>query len=174
MPKLILGLDPGLAALGYGVIEVQGRQMAPVALGVLRTRKQNGIAIGQDLTMRVGELARQLAALLDEHNPDEAAIEEFRYYGKSVTSSLQVANVVGMLRESLRARDIPAAEYSARDIKRAVTGHANADKTQVQKMVRLLLGMKELPRPAHAADALAAAITHAARIPIRRLSGATP
>ena len=171
---IILGLDPGLAALGYGVIDVRGSRMAPVALGALRTRKTDGMAVGRDLTIRVGELARELAGLLDQHHPDEAAIEEFRFYGKAVTSSLQVANVVGMLRESLRARGIPAAEYSARDIKRAVTGCANAGKTQVQKMVRLQLDMKELPRPEHAADALATAITHAARLRLKRLAGVTP
>ncbi len=171
---IILGLDPGLAALGYGVVDAQGPHLASVALGVLRTRKQVGLSVGRDLSLRVGDLARQLALILDQYRPVEAALEEFRFYGKAVTSSLQVANVVGMLRESLRARGITVAEYSARDIKRAVTGYANADKTQVQKMVRLQLGMKELPRPEHAADALAAAITHAARLPLKRIAGATP
>ena len=173
MPTVILGLDPGLASLGYGVINAQGSRTVLVALGVVRTRKQVGLAVGRDLAIRIGELARQLATLLDQHHPEEAAIEEFRFYGKAVTSSLQVANVVGMLREALRTRGISAAEYSARDIKRAVTGNANADKSQVQKMVQIKLGMKDLPKPEHAADALAAAITHAARLPLRRLVGVT-
>jgi crossover junction endodeoxyribonuclease RuvC len=171
---IILGLDPGLAALGYGIIDVQGSRMASVALGVLRTRKQNGIPVGRDLTIRISQLASQVAELLDQRHPDEAALEEFRFYGKAVTSSLQVANVVGMLRESLRARGVPTAEYSARDIKHAVTGYANAGKTQVQKMVQLHLGLKEPPMSEHAADALAAAITHAARLRLKRLAGATP
>jgi len=170
---IVLGLDPGLAALGYGIVDAQGSRMAHVASGVLRTSKRRGLAVGRDLTIRVGELANQLGEILDRHSFEQAALEEFRFYGKSVTSSLQVANVVGMLRESLRARGVSAAEYSARDIKLAVTGYANADKRQVQKMVRLLLGMKELPRPAHAADALAAAITHATRLPPARIRGAT-
>ena len=171
---IVLGLDPGLAALGYGVIGVQRSRTMLVAFGVFRTKKQVRLAVGCDLTIRVGELARQLAALLDQHHPDEAALEEFRFYGKAVTSSLQVANVVGMLRESLRARGVPTAEYSARDIKHAVTGYANAGKTQVQKMVQLHLGLKEPPMSEHAADALAAAITHAARLRLKRLVGATP
>lgn len=168
---IVLGLDPGLAALGWGLVRSDGRRTAFVALGVLRTRRCRGLTVGRDLVDRVGVLARGLQALLDEHSPDEAAIEEFRFYGKAVTSSLQVANVVGMLREALRSRSVPVAEYSARDIKRAVTGYADASKAQVQKMVKLLLGMAEVPRPEHAADALAAAIAHAARLPMLRAIG---
>ena len=159
----ILGVDPGLAALGYGVIAAGGPRLTLVVHGVLRTQRHADVGVGRDLTLRIGELARAFEAVLDEHRPDSAAIEEFRFYGKSVSSSLQVANVVGMLREALRARGIPAAEYSARDIKRAVTGSANASKAQVQKLVKLHLAMTDLPRPEHAADALAAAITHVQR-----------
>ncbi len=171
---IVLGLDPGLAALGYGLLEVEGRRLVLRALGVLKTKRRRELAVGRDLTVRVGELARGLDALLEEHHPETAAIEEFRFYGKAVTSSLQVANVVGMLREALRARGIPVSEYSAQDIKRAVTGYTNADKAQVQKMVKLQLSMRELPRPEHAADALAAAITHAARLPLLRATGELP
>jgi crossover junction endodeoxyribonuclease RuvC len=170
---IILGLDPGLAALGYGIIDVHGSRMTPVASGVLRTKKRIDLAVGQDLAVRVGELARQFGELLDQQLLEEAALEEFRFYGKSVTSSIQVATVVGMLGESLRARGIPVAAYSAREIKHAVTGYANADKHQVQKMVRLLLKMDAPPKPEHAADALAAAITHATRLPFARAVGAT-
>lgn len=168
---IVLGLDPGLAALGYGVVRAGEGRMTVVDHGVLRTPRRRGFAVGRDLQDRVGELARGLQKLLDEHTPDEAAIEEFRFYGKAVTSSLQVANVVGMLREALRSRNIPVTEYSARDIKRAVTGYPNASKAQVQKMVKLLLGMAELPRPEHAADALATAIAHAMRQPMRLTIG---
>lgn len=168
---IVLGLDPGLAALGYGVIDVEGQRMTARTHGVIRTKRQRGLAVGRDLTLRVGELARAFAALLDEHRPEAASIEEFRFYGKSVTSSLQVANVVGMLREALRARGVSVAEYSAQDIKRAVTGYPNAEKPQVQKMVKLLLGLREPPKPEHAADALAAAIAHAGRLPMLRATG---
>jgi crossover junction endodeoxyribonuclease RuvC len=168
---ILLGIDPGLAFLGYGVIDVEGRRLQPRAHGVLRTKRTPGLAVGRDLVNRISELARSFEKLIDDHRPEGAAIEEFRFYGKSVTSSLQVANVVGMLREALRARGIPVAEYSARDIKRSVTGNANADKTQVQKMVKVQLGLREPPRPEHAADALAAAITHACRLPMLRPTG---
>ncbi|MBI3184696.1 MAG: crossover junction endodeoxyribonuclease RuvC [Myxococcales bacterium] len=168
---ILLGVDPGLAALGYGVIAVEGKRMTARTHGVLRTRRQRGLAIGRDLTIRVGELAHAFEALIGEHRPDAASIEEFRFYGKAVTSSLQIANVVGMLREALRARGIPVAEYSAQDIKRSVTGYPNAEKAQIQKMVKLHLGMAELPKPEHAADALAAAITHACRLPLLRATG---
>lgn len=168
---LVLGLDPGLAALGYGLVRADGPRLAVFASGVICTRRRPGLTVGRDLAMRITELARALQVLLDEHRPDEAAIEEFRFYGKAVTSSLQVANVVGMLRETLRSRGIPAVEYSAREIKRAVVGYADASKAQVQKMVAVHLGLRELPRPEHAADALAAAICHAARLPLLRAAG---
>lgn len=171
---IVLGLDPGLAALGYGLLDAQGSRLVLVTHGVLRTKKRPGLGVGRDLALRVGELATALGSLLDEHQPAEAALEEFRFYGKGVTSALQVANVVGMLRESLRARGVTMAEYSAQDIKRAVTGNANAEKAQVQKMVRVHLRLAKPPSPEHAADALAAAITHAARLPLKRLAGATP
>jgi crossover junction endodeoxyribonuclease RuvC len=164
----VLGVDPGLAALGYGVIDVEGRRMSLRAHGVLRTKRRPGLAVGRNLIIRIGELACAFDTLLNEQRPEAASIEEFRFYGKAVTSSLQVANVVGMLREALRARGVPVAEYSAQDIKRAVTGNHNADKVQVQKMVKLQLGMGDLPKPDHAADALAAAITHACRLPMLR------
>ena len=99
----VLGVDPGLAALGYGLIDVEGRRMSLRAHGVFRTKRRPGLAVGRDLTIRISELARAFEALLDEQRPDTASIEEFRFYGKAVTSSLQVANVVGMLREALRA-----------------------------------------------------------------------
>ncbi|MBI3184639.1 MAG: crossover junction endodeoxyribonuclease RuvC [Myxococcales bacterium] len=168
---IVLGVDPGLAALGYGVITVEGKRMTARTHGVFRTKRRPGLSVGRDLTIRIGELARAFEALLDEQHPEAASIEEFRFYGKAVTSSLQVANVVGMLREALRAHGVPVAEYSAQDIKRAVTGYANAEKVQVQKMVKLQLAMAELPKPEHAADALAAAITHACRLPMLRATG---
>ena len=164
----ILGVDPGLAALGYGLLASDGPRLTLVVHGVLRTKRRHDLAIGRDLALRIGELARAFEKVLDEHRPDEAAIEEFRFYGKSVTSSLQVANVVGMLREALRARAIPAAEYSAQAIKRAVTGRANADKALVQRFVKLHLAMAEVPRSEHASDALAAAITHVQRSRLAR------
>ena len=168
---VLLGLDPGLAALGWGVVRTHDDRIQAVAFGVLRTERRPGLAIGRDLAVRLGELARGLQAILDDHRPDEAAIEEFRFYGKAVTSSLQVANVVGMLRETLRSRGILVAEYSAQEIKRAVVGYANATKVQVQKMAAVHLAMREPPRPEHAADALAAAICHAARLPLLRAAG---
>jgi crossover junction endodeoxyribonuclease RuvC len=165
---VVLGLDPGLAALGYGVVVADRTSLVVGRFGVMRTERQRGIAIGRDLAIRVGKLATALGTLVADLRPNEASIEEFRFFGKSVTSSLQVANVVGMLREVLRARGIPTSEYSAQAIKRAVTGDGNADKAAVQRMVQLRLRLRELPTPDHAADALAAALTHAARLALVR------
>ncbi len=164
----ILGVDPGLAALGYGIVDYNAGRLSLCALGNLRTKRIAGLRVGQDLALRVDELASAFERVLDLYGLDSAAVEEFRFYGKSVTSSMQVSNVVGMVREALRARCIPVAEYSAQTIKKAVTGYPNADKQQVQKMVKIQLTMNVLPRPTHAADALAAAITHAHRLPLLR------
>lgn len=171
MSAVILGIDPGLAALGFGFLRADGPSITPVRYGVLRTKKRPGLPVGRDMALRVDELARAVAALIDAEPPSAAAIEEFRFYGKAVTSSLQLSNVVGMLREVLRARGIPCVEYSAQHIKRAVTGNGNADKRAVQRMVQLRLALPKPPRPEHAADALAAAITYAARLPLIRAGG---
>ena len=168
MTTVILGLDPGLAALGWGVIVVAGASRTWRAHGVLRTSRDHDLAVGHDLALRVDLLAADLGRLIVWHQPDEAAIEEFRFYGKSVTSSLQVANVVGMLREALRARGVPVTQYSARDVKLAVTGDPNADKAAMKRMVALHLEMEAPPISEHAADALGVALTHAARLPVRR------
>jgi crossover junction endodeoxyribonuclease RuvC len=168
---ILIGIDPGLAALGYGVIAVEGSQRIVRTFGVVRTARRAHIAVGRDLTIRIGELARAFERIVDEHRPDGAAIEEFRFYGKGVTSSLQVANVVGMLRESLRARGIATAEYSAQEIKRAVAGSTVASKREIQRMVQIHLRLATPPRPEHAADALATALTHAARLKLLQAAG---
>ena len=164
MSTVILGLDPGLAHLGWGVISAAGADLRWIGHGALHTERRKGMAVGRELAVRVDELSRGVALLLDIYRPTEAALEEFRFYGKGVTSALQVANVVGMLRESLRARGIHAAEYSAQEIKLAVAGGRNAEKRAVQAAVQERLGLRKVPRPEHAADALGAAITHAARL----------
>ena len=174
MSTIVVGFDPGLAALGFGVVALEAGQVTHVAHGALRTSRRRGLSVGRDLTLRVDELARGVAALLDRHRPEAGAIEEFRFYGKGVSSSLQLANGVGMLRESLRARGIASAEYSAQAIKRAVVGNGNADKGAVQRVVQLRLALGKPPRPVHAADALAAAITHASQLRLSLLRGGRP
>jgi len=143
---------------------VEGSRLTTRTYGVLRTQRQPGLTVGTDLAKRVGALARAFDALVEEWRPEHAAIEEFRYYGRSVTSSLQLANVTGMLRELLRARGIPVAEYSAREIRHRVAQDGNADKKRVQEMVRLCLGMPTVPKPQHASDALACCIAHASQL----------
>lgn len=165
---VILGLDPGLAALGWGVVVFEGARPRWRAHGVLRTVRESGRTKGVDLAARIEVLATQLTALLDAQNPVLAAMEEFRFYGRGVRSSLQLANVTGMVREALCARSIPVVEYSAQSIKKAVAASARADKGTVQRAVQRVLGLRALPRPNHAADALAAALTRGFRLPVER------
>ena len=166
---MILGLDPGLAALGWGMVALLGDTPGWIGHGVIKTSKQRGLAKGRDLELRVSGLARQLGVILDTYQPIAAAMEEFRFYGRALPSTLQLANVTGMLRELLRTRGVGVVSYSARELKMAVTGSATAPKWQVQRMVKRLLHLESIPKPQHAADALAVAITlarHAAKSPL--------
>ena len=163
---VILGLDPGLAALGYGLIRTDDGHLSAIASGALKTKRRPELGVGRDLALRIGELAPAFADLVEVYRPNAAAIEEFRFYGKAVTSALQVANVVGMLREALRTRGVTTTEYSAREIKHAVAGDGNASKASIQAAVQRHLGLGRIPRPVHAADALAAAIAHAVKQPV--------
>lgn len=166
----ILGIDPGLAHLGYGVIAVVGREMAIVTHGTLRTERSSENR-NADLAVRCSLLGQLFDAIVGSLSPpvDCAAIEAFSWQGKNVTSQIQLANVVGMLRENLRTRDIESHEYSTRDVKRCLTGNANAEKSQIQKMLQSMFALGAPPRPQHAADALAVAVTHALRLPTGNL-----
>jgi crossover junction endodeoxyribonuclease RuvC len=154
--KTVLGIDPGLASTGYGLVALDGSRVRHLAHGVITTSP------GQDAGERLKILFHAFTDLLDRHRPDEAAIEEI-YFAKNSKTYLGVAQAKGALLLALAEREIPAAEYSPLEIKRAVAGNGRAEKSQVQELVRLILGLKEQPSPDHAADALAAAICHGHR-----------
>jgi len=163
--RVILGIAPGLAALGYGVIVVDGPRLTLRAHGVLTTACRSELGVGRNPTVRLGELARDFADLSETYRPQAAALEELRYDGKAIGPALQVANVAGMVREALRARGVTTTEYSARDIKLAVAGDANASEAEVEAAVQRHLRLRAVPRPTHAAGALAAAIAHTVHLP---------
>ncbi len=150
----ILGLDPGTATVGYGVIEERQGQIAMVTFGVLRTRPQDG-----DMARRLQKIYDGLNRLLADHQPDAAAIEQL-FFGRNITTAIQVGQARGVLLLALANAGIPVAEYSPPKIKEAVSGYGNASKEQVQFMVQNLLGLDELPKPDDAADGLAVALTH--------------
>ena len=150
---IILGLDPGTASTGYGIIEAQDGQLSAVTYGVIRTSAK------EDPSKRLQMIYEEINELIDTYQPDGAGIEEV-FFGRNITTAISVGQARGVLLLALANANIPIGEYSPPKIKDTVTGYGGADKAQVQLMVRNLLGLEETPRPDDAADGLAVAITH--------------
>lgn len=149
----ILGLDPGTATTGYGIIDVIEGEPHAVTYGVIRTSARS------ETPQRLQKIYQELVALLEEYQPDAAAIEEV-FFGRNITTAISVGQARGVLILALANAGLPVGEYSPPKIKDAVTGYGKADKQQVQLMVRNLLDLEETPRPDDAADGLAVALTH--------------
>ena len=150
---LVLGLDPGLATTGYGVIEGDGRELWHIAHGVIRT------AAKQPMAQRLIDLHQKLGELIGQFHPDAAAVEDL-FFATNARTAMSVGQARGVLLLTLAQAGLPVFEYTPLQIKQAVTGYGQADKNQVQQMVRILLHLEELPRPDDAADALAVSICH--------------
>lgn len=150
----ILGLDPGTATTGYGIVDAgEDGRLTAVAYGAITTPAQ------LDMPQRLQMIQQELQHLLDEHQPDTAGIEEV-FFGRNITTAISVGQARGVLLLTLANANLPIGEYSPPKIKEAVTGYGKADKAQIQLMVRNLLDLEETPRPDDAADGLAVAITH--------------
>jgi crossover junction endodeoxyribonuclease RuvC len=160
--KTILGIDPGLASTGYGLVQVKGGRSLYLAHGVIVTAAGTGIAL------RLAELHRQIMLILDQYQPDEACIEDI-YFSKNSKSFVAVAEAKGVMLLALAQRSIRVDEYSPLEIKRAVAGNGRAEKAQVQELVRIILNLKEAPSPDHAADALAVAICHSHQSHLKKI-----
>lgn len=159
---LILGLDPGSVHTGWGLVRQNGASLEAVAAGRLSLRTK------EPMCSRLAGLAAELDALLDAYQPDAAVLESL-FHGINPRSLIVLAQARGALLAVLGRRRIAAAEYSPAEIKGAVTGNGRADKTQVARMVKLLLGLDDERRAADVTDALAAAICFAQRHRIDRL-----
>lgn len=150
---LILGIDPGYAILGYGIVETEGARMRPVDYGVIETKA------GLPFPERLEKLYLGVRTLCTTHKPDAVSFEEL-FFARNVTTAIQVGGGRGVALLAAQEFGAPLYEYTPMQIKLAVTGDGHADKTQVQQMVRMLLKLKEVPKPDDAADALGAAICH--------------
>ncbi len=151
----ILGIDPGTAATGFGVVDRHGvGQLVPIWYDCLRTSARDPMP---DRLVRIARATRQA---IEQLRPHAVAIEEL-FFGANGKAALAVGQARGVCIVTCAEAGIPVFEYTNNAIKQAVTGYGRADKQQVMEMVRVQLRMTELPRPDHAADALAAAITHA-------------
>jgi crossover junction endodeoxyribonuclease RuvC len=158
----VLGIDPGSAATGYGVIEDQGGQLSVVASGAITSHAK------LPFPERLLRIHRELRAVIGTWRPDCAAVEAV-FFAKNVQSALKLGQARGVALLALVEEGIAIHEYSALEVKQAVTSYGHAQKRQVQEMVRMLLGLAVVPEPADAADALAVAICHhqAARLRAR-------
>jgi crossover junction endodeoxyribonuclease RuvC len=151
---LALGIDPGTATTGYGLVKQHpDGSLQAVAFGALTTPKDSPAAD------RLALLYRELNELLLLHRPETCAVEKL-FFQKNVTTALAVGQARGVLLLALAQAGLEVAEYTPNEVKQAVAGYGSADKRQVQEMVRVLLSLPEIPRPDDAADALAIAITH--------------
>ena len=153
-PIRILGIDPGYAIVGYGLIEKDGGKLRPLDYGAIETSAK------LSTTERLILIVQKMNALLPEYAPDEIAVEEL-FVHTNITTGIKVAQARGVVLLSCAKRCDNLFEYTPLQIKSPVTGNGTATKTQVQFMVRSILRLRETPKPDDAADALAAAICHA-------------
>jgi len=148
----ILGIDPGLAIIGFALLELEGNQKKLIDVGVIRTAA--GLAMGQ----RLKEIHQDMSSLLKELKPDRCAIEQI-FFSKNVTTGIQVSQARGVILLALEEANIQCHEYGPSAMKLALTGNGQADKRSIQKMVKLELGLTEVPKPDDAADAVSLALT---------------
>jgi crossover junction endodeoxyribonuclease RuvC len=160
----ILGIDPGLASVGWGLIVYPEGGPADVQWGTIKT------LAGAPMPGRLREIHDGVADVIRDLRPDAISVEEL-FFATNVKTAITVAQARGVIILATSESSVDVAEYTPLQIKKAVTGRGKASKSQVQKMVAHLLGLKEIPRPDHAADALAAALCHGHGLKMNRLTG---
>jgi crossover junction endodeoxyribonuclease RuvC len=149
----VLGIDPGSQTTGWGVVEGDGRRYLPVAFGSIRAPS------AQKFSTRLLKMCNGLEEVIAEHRPDACALED-AFLATNVKVSMKLGQVRGVVLLVAERAGLEIQEYSPRLVKQTVVGYGNAEKHQVQEMVRLLLGLRSVPTPHDAADALAVAICH--------------
>ena len=156
---IVLGIDPGVANTGYGVVARRDGRLAALDGGVIRTPAE----LAQE--RRLADIHAAVSALLDEHEPDAVALEEL-YFGQNVRTAFAVGHARGVVMLAAGQHGVPCTSYTPQKVKGAVCGNGRAGKDQVARMVKTLLGLEAEPRPDHAADALAVALCHANCAPL--------
>jgi crossover junction endodeoxyribonuclease RuvC len=156
----VIGIDPGTAVTGYGVVESEGNRLEAVAYGVIRTSSKLPAAD------RLAKIHGSLKGVIAEHKPEVASIERL-FVSKNPSAALAVGQARGVSLLAAVNAGLEVAEFSPVEVKQAVVGYGKADKSQVQEMVKVLLGLSEVPRPDDAADALALAICRLHTAPIK-------
>ncbi len=154
----IIGIDPGTGLLGFGVIEANGHKAQLVDAGVIRT------PVKEDDAVRLEIIYQELTDVIAATKPDIMSVEKL-FFARNVTTAMTVAQARGVVLLCARLNNLTIYEYTPLQIKQAITGYGKADKKQIQEMVRVLLGLKDVPKPDDCADALAAALTCATEHP---------
>jgi len=155
----VVGIDPGTAACGYGIVQESGGRLREVAHGCWST------PAGEEAVRRLKTIYDAVEALIAEHTPDAVALEE-SYVGADARIALSVGQARGVVLVAAANAGVACCEYAPARVKQAICGYGRAEKAQMQRMVKMLLSLPELPRPNHAADALAVAICHALSPPL--------
>jgi crossover junction endodeoxyribonuclease RuvC len=151
---LILGIDPGTAITGYGIVDSEKEVLRPIVYGVITTPASD------PLSRRLQHLYNELTALIHAYHPSEGSVEEL-FFARNARTALSVGHARGVILLALAQASLPIHEYTPLQVKQAITGYGRATKDQVQQMVRILLNLDKIPQPDDAADALAIAICHA-------------
>jgi crossover junction endodeoxyribonuclease RuvC len=164
---IVLGIDPGTASTGYGVVKSSGSRLLALAGGVISTRA------GVPLERRLADIHAGVGELIDLHEPEAVAIEEL-YFGTNARTAFAVGQARGVVLLAAGQRGVPSRSYTPQQVKAAVCGHGGAPKEQVGRMVARLLGLDDIPNPDHIGDALAVAICDLNRAPLQRALAGAP
>ena len=156
----VIGIDPGTGILGFGVIETNGSKHKLVDAGVIRT------PVKEDDGVRLQTIYEEICDIIAETKPVEMSIEKL-FFAQNVTTAMTVAQARGVVLLAGMQAGLNISEYTPLQIKQSLTGYGRAEKKQVQEMVRVLLGLKDVPQPDDCADALAAALTHATGLKVK-------
>jgi crossover junction endodeoxyribonuclease RuvC len=150
---IVIGIDPGLARVGYGVIEVKNTKPEPVCYGCIETGKE------QTTSERLLQIYTELESIVARYPPSHIAVEKL-FFSRNITSAMSVSEARGVILLLAEQQQIPVTEYTPNQVKQAITGSGRADKRQMQEMIMRLLHLAEIPRPDDAADALSIALCH--------------
>ena len=150
---IILGIDPGIATVGFGVIDESGAVIKPVRYGVISTQA------GLRLSVRLSQIYNDMLSLIDTFHPDAISVEEL-FFNTNLKTGIAVAHGRGVVLLAGQQSGVPMFEYTPLQVKQAMTGYGRAEKRQVMEMVKNILGLTKIPKPDDAADALALAVTH--------------
>jgi crossover junction endodeoxyribonuclease RuvC len=150
----ILGIDPGIAIVGFGFVDEQGHKLVPVQYGSIQTEAH------VEPATRLRQIYEAMTKLIEKYKPDTVALEKL-FFNRNVTTALTVGQARGVLMLAAEQQGLPIGEYTPLQVKQAIVGYGKAEKKQVQEMVRMFLHLQEAPKPDDVADALAVAICHA-------------